>query len=200
MKLAGVAILLGVLVAVATGDSLTTQQKYVLTPIDSVPSSQDLAEVNLVVPDDLVLITANTGGGYDTAVRLRAIHGLAVYCTTPGNSCPDLGTVHTALTTLISANASAHAGSELLLLRAAIEADGPLKQVGDLQLFRDLHLLDHPSRDIRAATAKALAQLRNCQATSDLRVRYQNESTDQVKLAISETLRILSQPNYCLVN
>jgi hypothetical protein len=203
MKLTGIALVLAALVAVATGDTLmnlSDQQAFALTTIDSVPSSQQLADATLTVPDDLVAVAANLNDNYDTAVRLRAIRGLAVYCKSPGNSCPDTGSVHQALRTLISSNKDAHAGSDLLLLRAAIESDGPLKVSGDLDLL--LPLLDHPSRDIRATTARALGDLCNTASTTvdRLRQRYQNESTDQVKLAISATLRILSQPTNCLVN
>lgn len=206
MKLTGIALVLAALIAVATGDTLTSlsdQQTFALTTIDQVPSSQQLADATLTVPDDLVAVAANVNGTYDTAVRLRAIRGLAVYCKTQDpqeDPCPDTGSVHVALRTLILANKDAHAGSDLLLLRAAIESDGPLKDSGDLDLL--LPLLDHPSRDIRATTARALGDLCNTASTTvdRLRQRYQNESTDQVKLAISATLRILSQPTNCLVN
>jgi hypothetical protein len=199
MKLAGAALLLVALIAVAAASvQLTFERKAALTTIDTVPSTDDLAQATLSVPDDLVAIAlaaTDDGSTVDPGVRLRAIHGLAVYCTATGNSCPDGGAIHAALEQLITSNAGAHAGSDLLLLRAAIESDGPLKVQTDLSFLAPL--LDHPSRDIRAATARALAQLKNCQATSALRQRYQNESTDQVKLAISEALRILSQPSSC---
>jgi hypothetical protein len=192
MRIVVAALLVGALVSVAMGEDMQ-HQTWALTTIDTIPSSDDLTHATLVVPDDLVRIASNVDGNQEPGVRLRAIRGLAVYCTTPGNTCPS--TVHDTLQTLIQTYASAHSGSDLLLLRAAIEADGPLKVLDDLALLGPL--LDHPSRDIRATTARALAQLKNCQATTALRQRYQNESTDQVKLAISEALRILSQPPSC---
>ncbi|MBV8760246.1 MAG: HEAT repeat domain-containing protein [Deltaproteobacteria bacterium] len=192
--------LLALLAAVATGDvtMFNATQQSALTTIDIVPTWSQLQGHELVVPDDLITIAANTEMKFEPAVRLRAIHGLAVYCTTQGVSCPDASPAHDTLASLIGANEAAHAGADLLVLRAAIESLGPLEVPGDKPLL--VAMLNHPSRDIRAATARALADLRNCQAINDLRVRYQNESTDQVKLVISETLRILSQPNYCLVN
>ena len=54
-------------------------------------------------------------------------------------------------------------------------------------------LLDHASRDIRAATARALRDLCNSNAVVPLRMRYTVEPTEQVKLAISDALRILEQ-------
>lgn len=194
MRRAVIVPALAALVAVPAAASivLSQQQQAALTTIDSVPSSDDLVSATLSVPDDLVAIAANLDGGYEPAVRLRAIHALAVYCTSPSATCPAAGPVHTTLTDLIGSTASAHAGSDLLVLRAAIEADGPLKVATDLDLL--VPLLDHPSRDIRAATARALGQLCNTGAINPLRVRYQNESTDQVKLAISATLRTLPCP------
>jgi hypothetical protein len=200
MKLGVAALLVGGLVAVAIGEDMQHQeQTWALTTIDQLPTKGQLDTV-LTDPmqpppvDQLIAYARNTDGNTNAGVRLRAITALTNYC----QPCTADDPVHTTMTDLIAANASAHAGADLLILRAAIEADGPLKVSTDLGILAPL--LDHPSRDIRAATAHALAQLRNCQATTALRTRYQNESTDQVKLAISETLRILSQPNYCLVN
>ena len=82
-------------------------------------------------------------------------------------------------------------GSPVLLLRAAIETLGPMGVASDVGVL--VPLLDHISRDIRAATARALRDLCNTQAITPLRVRYAKEQTDQVKLAISEALRILDQ-------
>jgi hypothetical protein len=195
VKLVGAGICAAVFVAIAFGDpvELTFTRKAALTTIDTVPSSQDLTHATLTVPDDLIVIAETADGTYEPGVRLRAVRGLAVYCTTQGNSCPPgPGTVHDTLTALIDANETAHSGAELLLLRAAIESVGPLKVTDDYFILKGL--LDHPSRDIRAATARALAQLCDTRAINDLRVRYQNESTDQVKLAISAALRTLPCP------
>lgn len=194
--------ILGLLVvfgAVATGDvsmfNSNDIQKSALTTIDSVPTRTQLQSHELVVPDDLITIAANVDQQFEAGVRLRAIHGLAVYCTSVGVSCPKGSPAHSALVTVISANTAAHAGADLLVLRAAIESLGPLRVTDDLQQLSDL--LNHPSRDIRAAAARALGALCNTNAIGALRVRYQNESTDQVKLVISETLRILSQSGNC---
>jgi len=199
MKWAVIAGVLAVLAAVATGDvsnfNQNSVQQSALTTIDSVPTRVQLQSHDLVVPDDLITIAANVDQVFEPAVRLRAIHGLAVYCTSKGVSCPNGSPAHTALVNVISANTAAHAGADLLVLRAAIESLGPLRVPEDLQQLADL--LNHPSRDIRAAAARALGALCNTSAINFLRMRYQDESTDQVKLVISETLRILSQPASC---
>jgi hypothetical protein len=98
---------------------------------------------------------------------------------------------HQSLTTLIAQTRVATAGAPLLVLRAGIETLGTMRVAGDVSTL--VPLLDHPSRDIRASTAKALQDLCNTQASSPLRVRYAREASEQVKLAISEALRILGQ-------
>lgn len=204
MKALGVGVVgIAVCAAVASGDvtMITLTQQFALTTIDSVPSKTQLQGATIVVPDDLITIAANVDQKYTTAVRLRAIHGLAVYCTTPGVSCPGGSPAHDTLAALVTTNAGAQSGADLLVLRAAIESLGPLDVPDDLdhqpgpQLVT---LLNHSSRDIRAATARALGQLCNTAAINPLRVRYQNESTDEVKLAISAALRILNQGPPCV--
>jgi HEAT repeat protein len=83
-------------------------------------------------------------------------------------------------------------GSQLLILRAAIEALGPLQIATDVQVLSPL--LDHPSRDIRATTANALSDLCNNAAIQPLRIRYSEESVPQVQLAIGQALRLLGAP------
>ena len=127
----------------------------------------------------------------DIAIRLRAIHALGKYCLTlsPPPKCSATDLAHQALHDLVMGFTGAHVGSDVLVLRAAVEAIGPLEVQTDLDLL--VPLLDHSSRDIRSSTAHALRDLCNTGAINPLRVRYQHEGTDQVKLAISEALRIL---------
>jgi HEAT repeat protein len=58
-------------------------------------------------------------------------------------------------------------------------------------------LLQHSSRDVRAATVHALRDLCNTQAIGALRAQQENETSDQVRQAITEALRILGQPEPC---
>ncbi len=81
------------------------------------------------------------------------------------------------------------------MLRGAIQALGPQRVQTDLALL--VPLLDHPSRDVRAATAHALRDLCNTQAINPLRVRYNSEATDQVRLAIEEAEIVLQQTAPC---
>lgn len=197
MKLALATVLVAALGAVATGaTNLSDVQRAALTTIDTLPSTAQL-EIILNAPDhasaesDLAAIAKDAS--VDVGIRLRAVHALSnpAFCPSYPNPCDELDPVHVDLKSLITANKDQHAGSDLLVLRAAIESIAPLEVLGDMDLL--VPLLNHPSRDIRAATAYALGEVQNCQAINELRVRYQNESTDQVKLAISATLRVLSQ-------
>ncbi len=166
-----------------------------LTTIDTVPTSGQLDTLFADQDQDALtgLTTIAQDPGTDTGVRLRAINALTSYCAT--SPCVDGDIAHQTLISVISANAEAQSGSGVVLLRGAIEAVGPQRVGTDLALL--VPLLDHPSRDIRAATAHALRDLCNTQAINPLRVRYSNETTDQVRLAISEALRILGQPSPC---
>ena len=91
-------------------------------------------------------------------------------------------------------------GADLLLLRAAIESLGRSDVTADVQRSCICRLLDHPAATSGRRPPRALGDLCNTQAITTLRVRYQSESTDQVKLAISEALRILGQPFDLTVN
>jgi hypothetical protein len=179
-------------VARASADEVTITlsqgQANELTPIDSLPTTQQL---DLAFPGQaLVELSAIAGAeGNDVGVRLRAIHALVNYCAAP---CAVGDTAHDTLASLVTTNANMISGSDVLVLRAAIEALGPLQVASDVSLLSPL--LDHPSRDIRATTANALLALCNSNAIQPLRVRYSEETVEQVELAISQALRLLSEP------
>ncbi|MBA3455257.1 MAG: HEAT repeat domain-containing protein [Deltaproteobacteria bacterium] len=191
--LAGV-LALGVSAA-AYGDALVLSQPVInaLTPIDSIPSSNQLNSVfNGSETEALSNLTAIalSQGTVDLGVQLRAIRALTHYCRTPCGTHE----AHVALETIATTPRyrDAQAGSDLLVLRAALEALGVLRIPGDVAIL--VPQLDHPSRDIRAAAAHALRDLGNTQAIPALRARYQLEQSDQVKIAISNALRVLGQP------
>jgi hypothetical protein len=128
----------------------------------------------------------------DRGVQLRAVRALIHYCaTTP---CGDLDPAHVTLRDIADnpVYRDARVGSDLLVLRAALEALGTLRVPGDMD--RIAAQLQHPSRDIRAAAARALRDLGNTQAITPLRARYNIEQVEQVKTAISDALRVLGQP------
>jgi HEAT repeat protein len=183
------ALLVAAIAAVATGSTALPQPvQNTLTKIDSVPTKTQLENV---FPDGQALeglVTIAKDQSADRGIRLRAIHALAKYCSEP---CATTELAHQTLSELLAANRQQTGGYDLLLLRAAVETIGTLEVSTDVTVL--VPLLDHPSRDIRAATARALRDLCNSQAIPALRVRYTAETTEQVKLAISEALRILGQ-------
>jgi hypothetical protein len=185
--------IVGALAAIASGTttSLSSQAQNTLTTIDTVPTRQQIDSAfgnqPQVALQNLTSIASDDAG--DVGIRLRAIHALAKYCA--ASPCTASDVAHQSLADLINETRSATAGAQLLVLRAGIETLGSMRVAGDVTML--ITLLDHPSRDIRASTAKALADLCNTQASSPLRVRYARETSEQVKLAISEALRILGQ-------
>lgn len=191
MKSIATAIGIAALVAIASGATPIPQQATnALTPIDTVPTRQQLDNAFSTPSnalDSLAALATDTSS--DVGVRLRAIHALAKYCASA--PCVDTDVAHQSLSTVIADNRNETTGSPLLLLRAAVETIGVMRVNGDLALLQPL--LDHPSRDVRAATARALEDLCNSNAVAPLRIRYTQEGTEQVKLAISEALRILEQ-------
>jgi hypothetical protein len=195
MRNAIIALVLTGAVATATGSiPLTDDAQNALTSIDSVPTKDQLnrsydkteAEV-LQSLADLAIDTEQTA---DPGIRLRAIHALAKYCPLP---CGSTHLAHQSVSSVIAMTRppAPTTGTNVLLLRAAIETMGLMKVASDEPTLRGL--LDHPSRDIRAATARALRDLCNTQAITPLVTRYSQEGTYQVKIAISEALRVLEQ-------
>ncbi|HEY5945492.1 MAG TPA: HEAT repeat domain-containing protein [Kofleriaceae bacterium] len=193
---AATAILVSLLVAaagaVASSTTIGQNALNTLTPIDQVPTKEQIDEAFLhdgAQPPLQSLVSIATDTEADIGIRLRAIHALAKYCTT--TPCASADSAHSSVAEVVGVTASANQGSSVLLLRAAIETLGTMKVSTDVTVLEPL--LEHPSRDIRAATARALRDLCNTHAITPLRSRYSVELTDQVKLSISEALRILGQ-------
>lgn len=189
-------LLVALAAALATGaTALPEKVQNTLTTIDSVPTKTQLDNVFPTGEALANLSTIAQDNAADIGIRLRAIHALAKYCPDPvaaGTApCTNEELAHQTLTTLITDEREETSGSSVLLLRAAIETIGALHVPEDAGFIEGL--LDHPSRDVRAATARALRDLCNAEASTKLRIRYTAESTEQVKLAISEALRVLGQ-------
>jgi HEAT repeats len=197
-RCAGIVVALGCAgsLAFATGSTASLGEDVLnaLSLIDVVPTQAQLDVVfaGAALPE-LSRIAKDTT--VDIGIRLRAIHALAKYCPDP---CAQTALAHESLTSLINLTKNETVGEPVVLLRAAIETIGTLQVSSDAEARAGIlallaPLLDHASRDIRAATARALRDLCNTGAITPLRVRYTNEPTDQVKLAISEALRVLGQ-------
>lgn len=189
--------MLGLLViaAGARGDvpQLTQPIINALTPIDTLPSSQQINQVFNDSPTEALanlVELANPSSFVDRGVQLRAVRALIHYCS--ATPCGDLDVAHRTLRDVELRYRAARLGSDVLVLRAAIESLGVLRVTTDLGTIQD-HL-QHPSRDIRATAARALRDLGNTNAIPALRARYADETSDQVRLAISDALRVLGQP------
>jgi hypothetical protein len=194
------ALLVAYAAALATGATVLPEPvQNTLTTIDSVPTKTQLD--NVFSGEALSnLSTIAQDNAADIGIRLRAIHALAKYCPAPtapaGSVCTTDELAFQGLSALITETREETSGSSVLLLRAAIETIGTLPldtNVKDQVVSVLIPLLDHQSRDVRAATVRALRDLCNTQAIIPLRARYTAESTEQVKLAISEALRVLGQ-------
>jgi HEAT repeat protein len=117
-----------------------------------------------------------------TGIRLRALRAIALY---PSDSA------RAALTAEITEHDAAISGTDVLLLRAAIEALGLVGAPADVATV--VPLLDkEESRDIRAAAARALRDLGSSTAIAPLHARLAKEKVPQVQFWISDALRVLS--------
>jgi HEAT repeat protein len=180
--------------ASATSSQLPLPVQNVLTTIDSVPTQGQLDSAFSDHQSALAGLAALAADPTAApSIRLHAIHALTKYCATA--PCIDGDVAHQTLVGLVTANQDQAAGTALVVLRGALEALGPQRVGTDLGLL--VAQLAHPSRDVRTAAVHALRDLCNTQAINPLRVQLQHELSDQVRLAISEALRILGQPQPC---
>lgn len=164
-----------------------------LTPIDTLPSSEQINQVFNDNPNEALtnlVELANPSTFVDRGVQIRAVRALIHYCATTPCGAQDMA--HQTLLAVEARYHEARVGSDVLVLRAALESLGVLRVTSDLDTLTG-HL-QHPSRDIRATTARALRDLGNTFAIPALRARYADETSDQVRLAISDALRVLGQP------
>lgn len=192
-------VVVSVVARAASAPQPTPQE--VLATIDTVPTQEQInTAYQAQGSDPMTGLTALAATGSDVGERLRAIHALVYYCprvnpTDPScdpNTTPD-SAPHQTLLGIASANAMAQSGPDLLVLRASLESLGIMRVSTDEPLLASF--LNHNSRDVRAAAARALGDLCNTNAIVDLRARTQFETVDQVKLAISSALRALSSCN-----
>jgi len=166
-----------------------------LTPIDSLPTKDEIVS-NFEVTDPVVRLKALAmTPTVDFGIQLRAIRALPQFCPSGGGSACNGTAAHDAVLEVIqSVPPDDRSGRAILRLRAGIEALGAVKtgNPADVALLVD-SFLDHSSRDIRAATARALRDMCQTAAIVPLRARYQQEQVAQVRLAISAALRDLGQ-------
>ncbi|HEY1554729.1 MAG TPA: HEAT repeat domain-containing protein [Kofleriaceae bacterium] len=171
---------------------LSTPVQNALTTIDSQPTVSEINSAfdgeDPVMALTMIVESTSPATGAQVGIRVSAIRDLG-----------QLGSGHDTILALLadSTLTTATDGSNLLVLRAAIETLGQLKVQADWKPLVDF--LSHPSRDIRTSAARALSALQSYCAIAPLRNRYQEESTDQVRFAISDALAQLAAlpPELC---
>jgi hypothetical protein len=192
-RLAAIAVLVGLTALSAHGESiqLTINVMHAMTPIDSVPTKQDIEDI---FPGNTAtqLAAIAQDSNVDFGVRLRAIRALPQFCLP---SCAGTAPHNSLLALLASVPLGDQTGTSILLARATIEAIGITKSTDQDVITKLTPFLDSTSRDIRAATAFAMRDLCNQSAVTPLRNRYNLEmmptGIPQVRLAISAALRDL---------
>jgi hypothetical protein len=190
-----VAIIVAIFALPAHGETPpppTELEIHTLSPIDSVPTKDELSS-HVEGPDYVARLEALAlDSTVDFGIQLRAIRALPSFCAA---QCKDTPPHIAVLAVIASVPSTDHSGRALLRLRAGIEALGIVKsgKLEDVNLL--VPFLDNASRDIRAATARALRDMCNTTAIVPLRARYQHEMSAQVRLAISAALRDLDQCN-----
>jgi HEAT repeat protein len=193
-RLLGVASVVALCALPARGGSgssqLSVSALHVLTSIDSLPSKDEL--VTVFAPDpalDRLKQIIGPASSEELGVQLRAIRALPQFCVAncaPGDAAGDAIRQVITTTPLQPDPDPVTRAHDLLRLRAAIEALGIAKVQQDEALLAPL--LEHPNRDVRVTTAKALRALCNKAAIVPLRARYANELVPQVRLAISAAI------------
>jgi hypothetical protein len=196
LRLVATAALLCALPAQGDDTMLSPGVINALTPIDTVPSKSSLNAVfqtPQAALDNLRAIALDSA--VDLGIELRAIRMLPAYCPPAPQVCGPSTAAHDALIDLIDRYSSPPTAQDQLRLRAAIEALGATRSGLASDVEKLLPLLSSGSRDVRNTVVRALRNLCNSQAIAALNVRYQQEATAQVKLAISAALKDLGQCN-----
>ena len=145
-----------------------------LSGIDFLPTSEHL---RTVLEDDLSVLATLAEEHPDPGVRLRAIRSL-------GQLNADI--TRAALLAAVERHQDAREGTEVLYLIAAVEALGAVGTASDVSVLAPF--LDAASRDVRAATARALADTGSAAACQPLRLRQSQEPPGAVRLAIEAAI------------
>ena len=188
------AVLLCALPADGSNALLTQPVIQALTSIDTIPSTVALNDAFGTQPplDTLLLIARDPT--IDLGIGLRAIRALPAYCPAQPQPCGPGTPVHDALILLIDGSAAQGTPHDLLRLRAAVEALGATHSglAGDVDKLMSL-LGSSSSRDVRATVVRAIRNVCNSVAISQLGTYFFNEPSRQVQLAITAALQDLGR-------
>jgi len=183
MKSAVTVIGLAAMLALATtsgAQTATDPVEELLSALDYTPDRASLDEASGSDAETDLLTLASEAGGADPGIRIRALHALAEYPSTASRTLlEDTIAIHTST-----------GGVGTLYLRAAMPSLALVARSGAVDTLAQE--LTHPSRDVRAAAARALAMTEAASAVPILRDRLDVEPTLQVRLAISAAIRELT--------
>lgn len=126
------------------------------------------------------LIAIARDSALDPGVRLRAYRGVGLY---------QAPLARTALSEDLAGLASAQPGTDVLYLRAVIEALGEQREPDDVAIL--VPFLDFDVRDVRVATADALRRIGSTTALPALNARNLIETSPQVQEALQDAIRTL---------
>jgi HEAT repeats len=156
-----------------------------LSGIDFIPGRGAFDDIlGETAPAELVDIARGRHSSMkDAGLRIRAYRALALY--------PGAGT-EAALREAVEEHGELEGGVDTLYLRAAMDS---LARVAREDAVAALAaMLEHPTRDVRAAAALAMGETAADTAIAVLRARLPEEPELQVRLAIAEALRRLDEP------
>ena len=166
------------------GDQTVIQ---LLSGIDFVPTKGVLDAALGGSPEATLGAIARNGSPIgDPGVRIRAYRALALYQTT---------SAETDLAAAVGQHGGGGDAMDNLYLRAAMDSLATVASAGGVcpqaKLDDITPHLTHPSRDVRAAAARALSTCGSPAAIDILRARLMVEPEEQVKVAISKAIRDL---------
>jgi hypothetical protein len=187
------AVLLCALPADGSNALLTPPVIQALTSIDTIPSTIALNDAFGTQTPLNNLLSIALDRTIDLGIELRAIRALPAYCPADPQPCGPGTPVHDALISLIDGSPAQRTPHDLLRLRAAVEALGATHSglAGDVDKL--MPLLGSSSRDVRATVVRAIRNVCNSTAISQLSAYFFNEPSRQVQLAITAALQDLGR-------
>lgn len=188
MRAPAIAIVLGLCALPASGGAPAPHILHTLTPIDSVPTKDEVTGV--LGPNGLTELSRFAlDETYDFGLRLRAVRAMPHYCAEQPAAC------RAAILAVFDDIAASTdlSGPKILRLRAALESLGAAHTRNPADVTLMLGYLDNQSRDLRFAAARALRDQCDAAALEPLHAKYMVEPIAQVRLALSDAWHTISE-------
>lgn len=163
-----------------------SELEEILSGVDFVPPKQDLDDLlGDAALDELLAIARDPGK--PAGVRIRAYRALSHYPGARTEYELQRAIQEHSANDLIALSST---GVDTILLRASMDSLAVIAKADALVDIADK--LNHKSRDVRAAAARALAVCGSSDAEKPLRDRLEVEEVPQVRYAIQDALRVLT--------